>query len=86
MATLATDVTELVNIGMLNLDAKLTGIDDEKFLTRLVEVWNFFWVQVLPYVEGVRPLSSSLPSIHLLSNQAQDSWLVKDLSNFFPSI
>jgi len=53
MATLAADVTELVGTGMLNLDAKLTGIDDEKFLTRLVEVWNFFWVQVLPYIEGV---------------------------------
>lgn len=53
MATLAADITELVATGMLNLDAKLMGIDDEKFVTRLVEVWNFFWVQVLPYVEGV---------------------------------
>lgn len=58
MATLAADVTELVGTGMLNLDAKLTGIDDEKFLTRLVEVWNFFWVQVLPYLEGVSTSSS----------------------------
>jgi hypothetical protein len=60
MATLAADVTELVGTGMLNLDAKLTGIDDEKFLTRLVEVWNFFWVQVLPYIEGVSTSSGYL--------------------------
>ncbi|KAF8320891.1 HbrB-like protein, partial [Clavulina sp. PMI_390] len=53
LATLKSDFTDLVATGMLNLDAKLTTIDDEKFLTRLVEVWNFFWVQVLPYIEGV---------------------------------
>ena len=59
---------------MMNLNAKLTGIDDDKLVTRLIEVWNFFWVQVLPYVEGVsggfhfykdlvsHPLHPGLPS------------------------
>jgi hypothetical protein len=54
LSILEADVAELISTGMLNFDVKLTGIDNDKFLTRLVEVWNFFWVQVLPYVEGVR--------------------------------
>ena len=46
---------DLINRGMQNLNAKLSGIDDEKLVTRLVEIWNFFWVNVLPYIEGVSP-------------------------------
>lgn len=57
IAALESDVVGLVNAGMLNLNAKLTGLDDDKLVVRLVEVWTFFWVQVLPYVEGVSVLS-----------------------------
>lgn len=51
---LEADVMELVKTGMLNLNAKLSNLDDEKLIPRVVEIWTFFWVQVLPYVEGVR--------------------------------
>ena len=48
------DATELIANGMVTLNAKLSGIEDEKKLVhRVVEVWGFFWDQVLPYVEGV---------------------------------
>ena len=47
--------------------AKLDGIEDEKKLVhRVVEIWGFFWDQVLPYVEGVSPPTRELPHIHLI--------------------
>jgi hypothetical protein len=45
---------------MVTLNAKLAGIDDEKLVGRVVEIWGFFWDQVLTYVEGV---SGTLPSV-----------------------
>ena len=54
LAMLEKDATELIEHGMMTLNAKLSGIEDEKKLVhRVVEVWGFFWDQVLPYVEGV---------------------------------
>ena len=53
LATLEHDATELIALGMVTLDAKLSGVDEEKIISRLVEIWGFFWDQVLPYVEGV---------------------------------
>jgi HbrB-like len=53
LATLQNDVTELIASGMVTLNAKLMGIDDEKLVGRVVEIWGFFWDQVLTYVEGV---------------------------------
>ncbi|KIK59751.1 hypothetical protein GYMLUDRAFT_44200 [Collybiopsis luxurians FD-317 M1] len=38
---------------MVTLNAKLSGIEDEKLISRVVELWGFFWDQVLTYVEGV---------------------------------
>jgi hypothetical protein len=58
------DVVELVKTGMLNLNAKLSNLDDEKLIPRVVEIWTFFWVQVLPYVEGVRSLPSNFCRRH----------------------
>lgn len=46
---------------MVTLNAKLTGIDDEKLIGRVVEIWGFFWDQVLPYVEGVRTPFTIIP-------------------------
>lgn len=53
LATLENDVAELINSGMLTLNTKLSGVEDDKLAGRVVEIWCFFWDQVLPYVEGV---------------------------------
>ncbi|KAF8911822.1 HbrB-like-domain-containing protein [Mucidula mucida] len=51
---------------MRTLNAKLAEKEDDKLLGRVVEIWGFFWDQVLPYVEGALlplqtdPLLSSL--------------------------
>jgi hypothetical protein len=58
LATLENDASELIASGMVTLNAKLMGIDDEKLVARVVEIWGFFWDQVLTYVEGV-----SLPTL-----------------------
>jgi len=56
MATLEHDTSDLISSGMFTLNAKLAGIDDDKLVVRVVEIWGFFWDQVLPYVEGVSHL------------------------------
>jgi len=65
-AILEHDTSELIASGMVTLNAKISDIDDEKLIVRIVELWGFFWDQVLPYVEGALlplqtdPLLSSL--------------------------
>lgn len=59
LATLENDVAELIQAGMVTLNTKLgPGLDDEKLIGRVVEMWGFFWDQVLPYVEGVSLLKT----------------------------
>ncbi|KAF8608577.1 HbrB-domain-containing protein [Ceratobasidium sp. AG-I] len=53
LTALEQDVKELVNTGMMTLNAKLAGLEEETLLTRVVQIWGFFWEQVLPYLEGV---------------------------------
>ncbi|GAB1521540.1 hypothetical protein RhiTH_004637 [Rhizoctonia solani] len=53
LAALEQDVKELANMGMITLNAKLLGLEEETLLTRVVQIWGFFWDQVLPYLEGV---------------------------------
>jgi hypothetical protein len=53
LATLEHDASELISAGMVTLNAKFVGLEDDKLLGRVVEIWGFFWDQVLPYVEGV---------------------------------
>ncbi|KAI9453150.1 HbrB-like-domain-containing protein [Lactarius psammicola] len=53
IATLESETSELIGSGMDTLNGKLVGVDDDKLVGRVVELWNFFWGQVLPYVEGV---------------------------------
>ncbi|KAJ1304331.1 hypothetical protein OPQ81_005490 [Rhizoctonia solani] len=53
LAALEQDVKDLVNMGMITLNAKLHGLEEETLLTRVVQIWGFFWDQVLPYLEGV---------------------------------
>lgn len=41
---------------MITLSSKLSPqllTDDERLLRRLTEVWGFFWIGVLPYLEGI---------------------------------
>lgn len=40
---------------MVTLNAKLNGVEDDKLISRVVEIWGFFWDQVLTYLEGVSP-------------------------------
>ncbi|KAI0790700.1 HbrB-like-domain-containing protein [Abortiporus biennis] len=77
LANLEHDTSELIASGMVTLNAKLAGIDDDKILNRVVDLWMFFWDQVLPYVEGALlplqtdPLLSSLyrmPKAHKSSS------------------
>jgi hypothetical protein len=53
LTTLETDVVDPLTSGMLTLSAKLSNLEDEKLLSRLIEIWILFYDQVLPYVEGV---------------------------------
>ena len=67
IAQLESDVSELLMAGMVTLNSKLSfgsqsssgsqnglnGVDDDKLIQRVVELWGFFWDQVLPYAEGV---------------------------------
>lgn len=53
LGSLEHDATEIILNGMVTLSARLNGIDDEKMISRVVDLWTFFWGQVLPYVEGV---------------------------------
>ncbi|KAJ8077102.1 hypothetical protein PM082_001530 [Marasmius tenuissimus] len=66
VATLEQDTVELLAKGMVTLNAKLNGVEDDKLIGRVVDRWGFFWDQVLTYAEGVLlplqndPLLSSL--------------------------
>ncbi|KAG8956269.1 hypothetical protein FRC04_004346 [Tulasnella sp. 424] len=53
ISTLENDLVDLISTGMITLNAKLNGKKDEELLNRVVELWNFFWTQLLPYIEGV---------------------------------
>jgi hypothetical protein len=54
VSQLESDVSELITAGMVTLNSKLAvGVEEEKLAGRIVDLWGFFWDQVLPYVEGV---------------------------------
>ena len=66
VSTLENDTYELIAAGMVTLDSRLAGVEDDKLIMRIVDLWTFFWVQVLPYLEGVSRslvLSSLFPSL-----------------------
>lgn len=76
LATLETDARELIAAGMVTLNAKLSNISDEILLGRVIEIWAFFWDQILPYIEGVLlPLQtdSFLTSLHRTQKQHRTS-------------
>jgi len=53
VTTLESETSELIGSGVDTLNGKLAGVEEEKLVGRVVELWGFFWDQVLPYVEGV---------------------------------
>ncbi|KAJ7874679.1 HbrB-like-domain-containing protein [Mycena olivaceomarginata] len=53
VATLEHDAAELIASGMVTLNSKLLGTDDEALIRRVVETWSLFWDEVLTYLEGV---------------------------------
>ena len=70
VSTLENDTYELIAAGMVTLDSRLAGVEDDKLIMRIVDLWTFFWVQVLPYLEGV---SRSLSSFPLSSHRSPSS-------------
>lgn len=82
VATLENNVSELIASGMVTLNAKLMGVDDDRLVGRVVETWGFFWDQVLTYVEGVCVVlrSQSDYDAHILLKGALTH------ANRFPSI
>jgi len=58
--TLENDASELIASGMITLNSKFMNIEENKLLARVVDMWGFFWDQVLPYVEGVSLCSLDL--------------------------
>ena len=53
ISNLESDLKELLATGMITLNSKVNGAEDDQLLVRVVELWSFFWDQILPYVEGV---------------------------------
>ncbi|CAG8705381.1 20949_t:CDS:2 [Cetraspora pellucida] len=47
------DINNLLLTGMSTLNGKLKDVPDEKLVSRLVEIWAFYFGTVLPYFEGV---------------------------------
>lgn len=78
LASLENDAVELIAQGMVTLNAKLKGVEDEKLVARVVEVWGFFWDQVLTYLEGVRDQSAGCLE-RLLSCQCRFCFLFKQI-------
>src|SRR6266487_1929944 len=47
------EINVLLESGMFTLSGKLKGVPDEKLVSRLVELWSFYFGTVIPYFEGV---------------------------------
>ncbi|KAH9962095.1 HbrB-like-domain-containing protein [Lactifluus volemus] len=82
VATLESETLDLIASGMETLNGKLAGVEEDKLVGRVVELWGFFWDQVLPYVEGVllplqtEPVLSSLyrtPKTHRNSSPTRQN-------------
>ncbi|KIJ19005.1 hypothetical protein PAXINDRAFT_8363 [Paxillus involutus ATCC 200175] len=89
LMTLATDARELIGAGMVTMNAKLTGLSDELLMSRLVELWSFFWDHILPYVEGVLlPLQTDqlLTSLYRASKQHRSSSPTRQGAKIAPTL
>ncbi|CAG8578551.1 11349_t:CDS:2, partial [Ambispora leptoticha] len=47
------NINELLATGMSTLNSKLRDVPDEKLVSRLNELWSFYFGTVIPYFEGV---------------------------------
>jgi hypothetical protein len=45
------EINELLELGMFTLTGKLKGVPDEKLVSRLVELWSFYFGTVIPYLK-----------------------------------
>ncbi|KAF9972350.1 hypothetical protein BGZ73_004561 [Actinomortierella ambigua] len=80
-------IQELLRNGMLTLNAKLSYVPDEKLVSRLVEVWSFFFGTVLPSTvqAGSNTLSAQIqPSGQLQGPQGSEGTLTR-ISGFSSS-
>ncbi|KAG9298732.1 hypothetical protein G9A89_012800 [Geosiphon pyriformis] len=65
------EINELLASGMSTLNSKLRDVPDEKLVSRLNELWSFYFGTVIPYFEGVfLPLQIQSASQLLSSNLA----------------
>ncbi|EJD52698.1 HbrB-domain-containing protein [Auricularia subglabra TFB-10046 SS5] len=53
IATLESDLKDLIGNGMLTLNSKLTGLDDHDILQGVITLWTIFWERILTYLEAV---------------------------------
>lgn len=47
------DINELLKNGIYTINTKLIDINDNALVSRLVEVWTFFFDSVMPYFKGI---------------------------------
>ncbi|CAG8433012.1 6314_t:CDS:2 [Ambispora gerdemannii] len=77
--SLYNDIIELLASGMSTLNSKLRDVPDEKLVSRLNELWSFYFGTVIPYFEGVfLPLqiqanNSTTATINALSHNSVNS-------------
>ena len=57
---LGSEASEPIGSGMDALNGKLVGVEEEKLAGRVVELWGFFWDQLLPRRRGARVCRSTL--------------------------
>lgn len=56
--TLAYDINELLKNGIYTINTRLIEVTDNSLISRLVEIWTFFFDSVMPYFKGIfLPLS-----------------------------
>ncbi|ORX85986.1 HbrB-like protein, partial [Anaeromyces robustus] len=51
--TLAYDIDELLKNGIYTINTKLIEVTDSQLISRLAEIWTFFFDSVMPYVKGI---------------------------------
>ncbi|OUM61196.1 hypothetical protein PIROE2DRAFT_24184, partial [Piromyces sp. E2] len=51
--TLAYDINELLKNGIYTINTKLIEVTDNSLISRLVEVWTFFFDSIMPYFKGI---------------------------------
>ncbi|ORX52548.1 HbrB-domain-containing protein [Piromyces finnis] len=56
--TLAYNINELLKNGIYTINTKLIEVTDNSLISRLVEIWTFFFDSIMPYIKGIfLPLS-----------------------------